>query len=110
MRIAIIGGGIGGLTAAVALRQFGFEPEVFERFEQRRDGIVAHFAGGRSFECDALIGADGLHSHARAQLLNDGPATERDYRAWRGVVESAPTSITPGIAYEIYGSGRRFGI
>src|SRR5260370_18153119 len=31
MRIAIIGGGIGGLTAALALRQFGFEPEVFEQ-------------------------------------------------------------------------------
>ena len=31
MRIAIIGGGIGGLTAALALRQFGFEPQVFEQ-------------------------------------------------------------------------------
>ena len=31
MRIAIIGGGIGGLSASLALRQFGFEPEVFEQ-------------------------------------------------------------------------------
>src|SRR5215204_1479203 len=31
VRIAIIGGGIGGLTAALALRQSGFEPEVFEQ-------------------------------------------------------------------------------
>src|SRR5438552_6680486 len=201
MRIAIIGGGIGGLTAALALRQFGFEPEVFEQapallevgaailmwpnamrvldrlglsdavrqhggvleqarwinddgkhlnhfwfpktdipaialhraelqnvllnalphnsihldhlfenYEERPDAIVAHFAGKPSFECDALIGADGLHSRARAQLLNDGPAIERNYLAWRGVVDSAPTSIKPGIAYEIYGRGRRFGI
>src|SRR4030095_12001461 len=29
--IAIIGGGIGGVTTALALRQFGFEPEVFEQ-------------------------------------------------------------------------------
>src|SRR5436309_2472909 len=31
MRIAIIGGGIGGLTAALALRQFGFAPQIFEQ-------------------------------------------------------------------------------
>src|SRR5437016_12195594 len=31
MRIAIIGGGIGGLSAALALRQFGFESQVFEQ-------------------------------------------------------------------------------
>jgi 2-polyprenyl-6-methoxyphenol hydroxylase-like FAD-dependent oxidoreductase len=31
MRIAIIGGGIGGLTTAIALRQFGFAPEVYEQ-------------------------------------------------------------------------------
>jgi 2-polyprenyl-6-methoxyphenol hydroxylase-like FAD-dependent oxidoreductase len=31
VRIAIIGGGIGGLTTAIALRRFGFEPEVFEQ-------------------------------------------------------------------------------
>jgi 2-polyprenyl-6-methoxyphenol hydroxylase-like FAD-dependent oxidoreductase len=30
-QIAIIGGGIGGLTAALALRQFGFQSEVFEQ-------------------------------------------------------------------------------
>ncbi len=31
MRITIIGGGIGGLTAALALRKLGFSPEVFEQ-------------------------------------------------------------------------------
>jgi 2-polyprenyl-6-methoxyphenol hydroxylase-like FAD-dependent oxidoreductase len=31
VRIAIIGGGIGGLTTALALRELGFEPEVFEQ-------------------------------------------------------------------------------
>ena len=31
VRIAIIGGGIGGLTTAITLRQFGFEPEVYEQ-------------------------------------------------------------------------------
>ena len=31
VQIAIIGGGIGGLTAALALRQAGFQPEIFEQ-------------------------------------------------------------------------------
>jgi 2-polyprenyl-6-methoxyphenol hydroxylase-like FAD-dependent oxidoreductase len=31
IRIAIVGGGIGGLTTAIALRQSGFEPEVYEQ-------------------------------------------------------------------------------
>jgi 2-polyprenyl-6-methoxyphenol hydroxylase-like FAD-dependent oxidoreductase len=37
MRIAIIGGGIGGLTAALALRQFGFEPAIFEQAPELLD-------------------------------------------------------------------------
>ena len=35
--IAIIGGGIGGLTTAIALRQFGFDCEVFEQAPQLLD-------------------------------------------------------------------------
>ncbi|HEY3579684.1 MAG TPA: NAD(P)-binding protein, partial [Pyrinomonadaceae bacterium] len=31
VRIVIVGGGIGGLTAALALRNFGFEAEVYEQ-------------------------------------------------------------------------------
>jgi 2-polyprenyl-6-methoxyphenol hydroxylase-like FAD-dependent oxidoreductase len=201
MRIAIIGGGIGGLTAALALRQFGFEPQVFEQapellevgsaiiiwpnamrvlhqlglselvrhdggaleqaqwlnhdgrlinrfalpktdfpavvlhrarlqeellralppdsihlghvfesFAQNSDAVVARFSNETSLEFDLLIGADGLHSHVRAALLNDGPPTYRDYIAWRGVVDFTPKALTPASAIEIYGNGKRFGI
>lgn len=36
-RIAIIGAGIGGLTAALALRQFGFEIDIYERSKKLRE-------------------------------------------------------------------------
>jgi 2-polyprenyl-6-methoxyphenol hydroxylase-like FAD-dependent oxidoreductase len=201
MRIAIIGGGIGGLTTALALRQFGFEPEVFEQapdlrevgaailmwpnamrvlhrlgvadmirergavlekgcwldrdgrlinqfrmpaaevpaialhradlqnillnalpsdsihlgktlqsYEQLSAGIVAHFSDRSLFESDVLIAADGVHSRARTQLLNDGLPTDRGYVAWRGVASYTPASIPPATAIEIYGPGQRFGI
>ena len=201
MRIAIIGGGIGGLTTALALRQFGFNPQIFEQapqilevgaailvwpnamrvlhrlgladaicaqggsleksswltadgktlnnfvfpktevaaialhraklqqtlvcalppesihlnhvfaaYEQLPDRIIAHFENAPSFESEILIGADGLHSRAREQLLNDGPATNHHYAAWRGVVPQIFPSIPLATATEIYGRGRRFGI
>ena len=36
-RIALIGGGIGGLAAAIALRQRGFEPVVFEQADRLKE-------------------------------------------------------------------------
>ena len=201
MRIAIIGGGIGGLTAALALRQSGFEPQVFEEapvllevgaaiimwpnamrilhrlglgdkvrerggeleqtqwlsqdgrllnhvrlpkseapalvlrradlqkvllsalpqssihlgrvfesYQQLPDRMVANFRDGSPVDCDVLIGADGLHSSVRAQLLNDGPPIDRGYSAWRGVANVTPVSLAEGTGYEIYGCGQRFGI
>jgi 2-polyprenyl-6-methoxyphenol hydroxylase-like FAD-dependent oxidoreductase len=201
MRIAIIGGGIGGLTAALALRQFGFEPRLFEQapellevgaailmwpnamrvldrlgvadavrehggvlekgvsldrdgrrlyeislprtdfpavalhradlqqilvqalpresislghvfagWEQQGKTIFARFSDGSAIETDVLIAADGLHSRAREQLLNDGLPVARGYLAWRGVAPYAPKTLQPSTAFEILGSGQRFGI
>jgi 2-polyprenyl-6-methoxyphenol hydroxylase-like FAD-dependent oxidoreductase len=201
MDIAIIGGGIGGLTTALALRRFGFEPQVFEQAPQLlevgaaiamwpnalrvlqrlgvgetvidRAGLIAavcwRSSGGKvlncarlpiknvpaaalhradlhstllhalpehtihlghtfqeykndgnkirisfsehhTINCDVLIGADGLHSRVREQLLDDSPPVFRGYTVWRGVTDCQPTELQSGFAVEVQGRGQRFGI
>ena len=201
VRIAIIGGGIGGLTTAIALRQLGFEPEIYEQapallevgaaiaiwpnamrvldrlelgtrvieksgeikdiqwmdqhgrlinrvslsetqspslalhradlqavllhslpqasvhlgnslidYKQENGEVVAHFANGRSTVADFLIGADGIHSHVRTQLLQEAPPVYRGYMVWRGIAASVPRSLQPATAIELQGTGKRFGI
>jgi 2-polyprenyl-6-methoxyphenol hydroxylase-like FAD-dependent oxidoreductase len=44
------------------------------RIEDRPDQpVIAHFADGTSAEGDFVIGADGVHSAARAHVIPDGP-------------------------------------
>jgi 2-polyprenyl-6-methoxyphenol hydroxylase-like FAD-dependent oxidoreductase len=79
-------------------------------YTQHGDKIVATFANGRSTEADFLIGADGIHSRVRMQLINDGDPVYRGYTVWRGISPTVPTAIPPATAIEIHGSGKRFGI
>ncbi|HEY6806574.1 MAG TPA: FAD-dependent monooxygenase [Pyrinomonadaceae bacterium] len=204
-RIAIIGGGIGGLTTAIALRKFGFESEVYEQapalldvgaaialwpnamrvfeqldltnnileyagvmreiqwldqngrplnkvtlaessenksapavalhradlqnvllgelpsssihlghslldYEQHPDHVVGNFANGHASESEFLIGADGVHSKVRLQLLGDSSPIYRGYTVWRGISTTIPRSVPPATAIEIHGRGKRFGI
>jgi 2-polyprenyl-6-methoxyphenol hydroxylase-like FAD-dependent oxidoreductase len=201
VKIAIIGGGIGGLTTALALRHFGFEPEVFEQAPklldvgaaiamwpnalrvlfklgvgekvmehagvierirwQHRSGksfnqtrlptnavpavalhradlqkVLLHALPGNSIHlghdftgcqqehgairinftsqapvrCDVLIGADGLHSQLRDQLLNGEAPRYRGYVVWRGLADRGPKGLEPATAIEIHGRGQRFGM
>ncbi len=201
MSIVIVGGGIGGLCAALALRQVGYAPEVYEQapalleigaaiavwpnalrvllrlgvgeavieqagvikhirwmthdgrqlnhanfpdtdapaialhradlqsvllhalpadsihlghtfasYRQDGDQINVRFADATSLTCDLFLGADGLHSHVRTQLLHDGPPVYRRYTVWRGITNHAPQALPPATAVELYGHGQRFGI
>lgn len=201
MRIVVVGGGIGGLAAALAMRREGFAPVVYERapallevgaaiavwpnafgvlerlglgetvlgragrigharwlgrdgrvynhfdfpetgrpaialhradlqgallralppesvhldktfvgFDARGEEVLARFDDGEEVACDVLVGADGLHSRVRAQVLGDGEPVYRGYNVWRGVARIEHASIEPHTASEVYGEGRRFGI
>lgn len=197
LSISIIGAGIGGLTAAIALRQIGFEPIVYERTPELReigaaialwpnatrvlkrldvlDGLlkrtfiapegafrnargrvlkrvnaiagdcpnvfahradvhavlcealpqhsirlgcectgfqlntnraVANFSNGSQSQIsDLLIGADGLNSAIRKQILDDGPPIYRGHTCWRGVANFN----APQLSGETWGRGQRFG-
>ena len=197
VRIAIVGGGIGGLTTALALREFGFESEVYEQapalldvgaaiaiwpnamrvlerikladavrehagemneirwldrrgnlinripifqavalhradlqstllrvlpaewiklgyslatYKAHKDKIVATFTNGEEITADFLIGADGIHSDVRTQLLGNGPPIYRGYTVWRAISLAAPSPLPLDTAIEIHGRGLRFGI
>jgi len=51
--------------------------------------VVATFANGETVEGAALIGADGLWSSVRAQMLNDGPPRVSGHIAYRAVLPIA---------------------
>ncbi|WP_189835426.1 NAD(P)H-dependent oxidoreductase [Streptomyces zaomyceticus] len=48
------------------------------------DQVTAVLSDGHTVDCDALIGADGIHSAVRAQMLGDGPPHYRGYTSVRG--------------------------
>ena len=80
--------------------------EEFVSFKSADGRVTAHFANGRSESAHALIGADGLRSRVRAQLIGDGEPTYRGYRCWRGVCDyPAAERLT-----ESFGQGLRMGL
>jgi FAD-dependent urate hydroxylase len=74
------------LTAGLAAGQLHLD-KTCVGFEQDTHGVTAYFADGQSQRGTLLIGADGLRSAVRQQLL--GPAEPRyaGYCAFRGVAE-----------------------
>jgi salicylate hydroxylase len=58
-------------------------------FLQHDDGVALHTADGRDARGDALVGADGLWSGIRQQLLNDGLPRATGHLAYRALVKQA---------------------
>ncbi len=80
----------------------GFRPE--------QGTIISHFADGQQQQTDLLVGADGLYSMIREQLLGKQPPRYSGYTCWRGVAVFEEQHVSPGISSETWGRGRRFGM
>ena len=78
----------------------------FVNFENTGARVMAHFASGRAASGDALIGADGLRSRVRTQLIGDGEPVYRGYQCWRGVCHLPASELLT----ETFGLGVRVGL
>lgn len=78
-------------------------------FRDEPGGVVARLSDGTEARGDLLVGADGLRSTLRAQLLGDGEPRYAGYTSWRGVCD-VPGVADPASTTETWGRGLRFGV
>jgi salicylate hydroxylase len=60
--------------------------ERFVEFDQDADGVTAMFASGHTARADLLVGADGIHSTVRGQILGDTRPEFSKIIAWRALI------------------------
>ena len=61
----------------------------FSAFAQDGTQVIARFDDGSEARADLLIGADGLRSTVRAQLIPDAEPRYAGYVAWRGLIKDS---------------------
>ncbi len=81
----------------------------FGHLERQKSSVGIHFANGVSVEHDFLIGADGIRSRVRSQLLGAHEPIYRGYTIWRGLARLTG-AVLKGSNSETWGRGKRFGI
>jgi 2-polyprenyl-6-methoxyphenol hydroxylase-like FAD-dependent oxidoreductase len=79
-------------------------------FTQDEDGVTLALQDGRRERGDVLVGADGLRSIVRDQLLGPAPPRYAGYAAWRAVAPFHSDALPVGYTSETWGCGKRFGI
>ena len=97
---AALSGALGRGSLRLNSDVIGFAEEPDRVQVKLRDGTVA--AG------DFLVGADGLRSVVRRQLLGDGDPTYLGSTIWRGIVASEGIALERGHGVDLVGRGSEF--
>jgi 2-polyprenyl-6-methoxyphenol hydroxylase-like FAD-dependent oxidoreductase len=79
-----------------------------ERFEAGGGGVVVHFSDGSTAMGAGLVGADGLHSVVRQQLLGLSPPRSVHQTAWVGIVPRVHPGFPSGVMVGFVGDDLRF--
>ena len=80
----------------------------FARLAETAAGVEADFGEAGTVEGAFVVGADGLWSAVRRQVLGDGDPVYRGYPVWRGVAPAG--AVEWPTLTETLGRGLRFGI
>ena len=99
------------LQAALA-RRFGTEGLQFNApvtgFQERGAEVEVIMRDGTAAAGELLVGADGLRSPVRRQLLEDGDPVYLGSSIWRGVVDSHRIPLPPRHGFDWGGRGSEF--
>jgi 2-polyprenyl-6-methoxyphenol hydroxylase-like FAD-dependent oxidoreductase len=78
-------------------------------FVQDPDGVTLHLADGTQERGALLVGADGINSAIRAQLVPEVRPRYAGYQSLRGLVRFQHPLIAPAVFTMTHGRGDRFG-
>jgi 2-polyprenyl-6-methoxyphenol hydroxylase-like FAD-dependent oxidoreductase len=79
-------------------------------FVQDDESVSVRFASGDTMRGDLLVGADGLYSVVRSQLVGAAKPRYSGYVAWRGVTAFHMDHHDEQTTFESWGVGKRFGL
>lgn len=94
------------LAEAYGMDKIKFGYEVLS-VEDKGDRAVCHFTNGESYEADVIIGADGIYSIIRKQLIGGVKFRPNDHHAyrWRAVINLNEIDADPAAQTGFYTSG-----